>query len=109
MNSRAAFWSLLIFGGARVLGWLRVSEELELKGMDIDKHGEAAYPAQVMFRVSNASAMASPVVLSQLKQLTIKTYNLGNSKMCFTIFAASLLILKNLSRLQFKTTKSSKC
>ena len=37
----------MIFGGARVLGWLRVSEEQELKGMDIDKHGEAAYPAQV--------------------------------------------------------------
>ena len=101
MNSRAAFWSILIFGGARVLGWLRVGEELELKGMDIDKHGEAAYPAQVTFRVSNT--IASPVVLSQLKQLTIKTYNLGNSKMCFTIFAASLLteILKNLSRSQF--------
>ena len=55
MNSRAAFWSILIFGGARVLGWLRVSEELELKGMDIDKHGEAAYPAQVTIKVSNAN------------------------------------------------------
>ncbi|XP_023345791.1 putative ammonium transporter 1 [Eurytemora carolleeae] len=47
----AAFWSILIFGGARVLGWLRVSEELELKGMDIDKHGEAAYPAQAWVEV----------------------------------------------------------
>ena len=29
------------------MSWLRVDPDLELKGMDIIKHGEAAYPAQV--------------------------------------------------------------
>ena len=74
MNSRAAFWSILIFGGARVLGWLRVSEELELKGMDIDKHGEAAYPAQVTIKVSNANgfylrSIVSPVNSAQFSAI----------------------------------------
>lgn len=39
-------WSLLIFGGLYQMSWLRVDPDLELKGMDIIKHGEAAYPAQ---------------------------------------------------------------
>ena len=46
-QTRSFFWSLLIFGGLYQMSWLRVDPDLELKGMDIIKHGEAAYPAQV--------------------------------------------------------------
>jgi len=42
----SAFWSLLIFGGLYMMEWLRIDVDLEIKGMDIVKHGEAAYPAQ---------------------------------------------------------------
>ena len=30
-----------------MMEWLRIDVDLEIKGMDIVKHGEAAYPAQV--------------------------------------------------------------
>ena len=34
----------LVFGIMKAAKILRVSEEVELKGLDIDTHGEAAYP-----------------------------------------------------------------
>ena len=42
------FWSGLLFGGLHWLSWLRVSTEMEFKGLDMSKHGEVAYPAGVM-------------------------------------------------------------
>ncbi|KAL4224872.1 ammonium transmembrane transporter [Mactra antiquata] len=38
--------SLIVFGSLKKAGILRVSEEYELKGLDLPKHGEAAYPAE---------------------------------------------------------------
>ena len=37
--------SLVIFGGLRIIGRLRVDEETEETGNDVPKHGESAYPA----------------------------------------------------------------
>ena len=39
------FWSTLLFGALKYSKMLRVSTEMEFKGMDLVKHGEAAYPA----------------------------------------------------------------
>jgi len=39
------FWSVALFGGLWKAKMLRVAVELEFKGMDIIKHGEAAYPS----------------------------------------------------------------
>ena len=44
---RSAVWGLVIFGSMWYMTWLRVDADLELKGMDITKHGESAYPAEV--------------------------------------------------------------
>ena len=41
------FWSGLLFGGLNWANWLRVSTEMEFKGLDMEKHGEVAYPAGV--------------------------------------------------------------
>ncbi|KAL3873257.1 hypothetical protein ACJMK2_036395 [Sinanodonta woodiana] len=41
-----AAWSLLLFGIMKLLKILRVPEELELKGLDIPKHNEPAYPVE---------------------------------------------------------------
>ena len=38
-----AFWSLLMFFGLKFAGMLRVSEEIEMAGMDVSKHGGSAY------------------------------------------------------------------
>ena len=38
------FWSTLLFGALKYTKMLRVSAEIELEGMDLVKHGEAAYP-----------------------------------------------------------------
>jgi len=52
------FWSVLLFGGLKYLGALRVSTEMEFQGMDIVKHGEAAYPAGawVEYQYNNKTA-----------------------------------------------------
>ena len=44
---RSIFWCTLLFGGLKWMKWLRVSTEMEFKGMDKVKHGESAYPAEV--------------------------------------------------------------
>merc|ERR1719228_1548683 len=41
----SAVWSILLFGGLKMARMLRVSTEDEFKGMDLIKHGEAAYPS----------------------------------------------------------------
>ena len=41
-----AFWSLLMFFGLKFAGMLRVSEEIEMAGMDVSKHGGHAYPTE---------------------------------------------------------------
>jgi len=41
----SVFWSTLLFGALKYTKMLRVSTEMEFKGMDLVKHGEAAYPA----------------------------------------------------------------
>eukprot|EP00092_Neocalanus_flemingeri_P000649 GFUD01000691.1.p1 GENE.GFUD01000691.1~~GFUD01000691.1.p1 ORF type:complete len:547 (+),score=127.70 GFUD01000691.1:58-1698(+) len=41
----SAFWSAFLFGTLYYLQMLRVSIDDELKGMDLIKHGESAYPA----------------------------------------------------------------
>jgi len=38
-------WSTALFGTLKYFKMLRVSTEMEFKGMDLVKHGEAAYPA----------------------------------------------------------------
>ncbi|CAL4140037.1 unnamed protein product, partial [Meganyctiphanes norvegica] len=38
--------SVVMFGSLKYFGWLRVSQEIEEKGLDLAKHGEAAYPAK---------------------------------------------------------------
>jgi len=44
-HGRASFASLIMFGALQLLGVFRISEEVERKGMDIQKHGEPAYPS----------------------------------------------------------------
>ena len=36
--------SVLLFGSMRLMGILRVSEQVEIAGLDAKKHGEPAYP-----------------------------------------------------------------
>merc|ERR1712106_133324 len=41
----SSFWSTLLFGSLKFFRILRVSTDDEFKGMDLMKHGEAAYPS----------------------------------------------------------------
>jgi len=58
----SAMWGLAIFGSMWYMKWLRVDPDLELKGMDIFKHGESAYPAQawVETQYSKKSVVGGP-------------------------------------------------
>ena len=40
----SAGWSVLIFGGLKWVGMLRIDRDTEFRGNDTVKHGEAAYP-----------------------------------------------------------------
>jgi len=40
----SGFWSMVIFGGLKVLNILRIDRDTEFRGNDTVKHGEAAYP-----------------------------------------------------------------
>lgn len=40
----SAAWAIILFFALHLFKQLRVSEEIELKGLDIPKHGEPAYP-----------------------------------------------------------------
>ena len=54
--------SLLIFVPLRMFGLYRIDADLELKGNDLAKHGEAAYPAEAWAgeeATSNASELHS--------------------------------------------------
>ena len=48
----SSFWSALLFGSLYFFKMLRVSPDDEFKGMDLIKHGEAAYPANVSLKMS---------------------------------------------------------
>jgi len=68
-----------------------------------NKHGNSV---RLLYRLcySRNYYVNTTLVVSQLKQLIIKTTSLGNFKMCFTIFAVSKLteiLLINMFRFQF--------
>ena len=44
---RSCFWSVIIFGLTSYFGLLRITVDMELRGVDYLKHGESAYPAEV--------------------------------------------------------------
>ncbi|XP_045105403.1 putative ammonium transporter 1 [Portunus trituberculatus] len=50
---------VVMFGALRYLGWLRVSVEMEMQGMDILKHGEPAYPAEAWLERQYSSTASS--------------------------------------------------
>ncbi|CAB3980674.1 ammonium transporter 1 [Paramuricea clavata] len=44
ISAWALFWGLAIFMSLKLLKILRVSRDIEIKGLDVPKHGEPAYP-----------------------------------------------------------------
>ena len=50
----AAFWSLTIFGTLKGVRMLRVDRETEVRGNDLVKHGEAAYPRDAWLELQYA-------------------------------------------------------
>ncbi|XP_023339891.1 putative ammonium transporter 1 [Eurytemora carolleeae] len=42
----SCFWSVIIFGLTSYFGLLRITVDMELRGVDYLKHGESAYPAE---------------------------------------------------------------
>ena len=52
------FWSFLIFGVLKLSKVLRINEETEYRGNDVEKHGEAAYPmdAWVLSHFANVTS-----------------------------------------------------
>jgi len=80
------FWSSIIFGSMKLINMLRVSTEVEFKGMDIVKHGESAYPAQawVEFQYNKGAAgggkgPTNPVMAGSAEITGITTMD-GNKK-----------------------------
>ena len=43
MTIWSLFWSIFTFGGMKLTNQMTVSEETELKGLDVILHGETAY------------------------------------------------------------------
>ena len=43
----SAFWSVLMFFPLSYFRVFRIGRDMEFRGVDIVKHGEAAYPAEV--------------------------------------------------------------
>ncbi|XP_014289420.1 putative ammonium transporter 1 [Halyomorpha halys] len=46
--------SIILFGALKVTGFLRISEEEEIIGLDLSKHGENAYPSSAWERTSSS-------------------------------------------------------
>ena len=63
----AAVWSALIFGLLSLANLLRVSRAEEVRGMDLSKHGEAAYPvtAWLEHQYSRDGEVGLPVNMNQ--------------------------------------------
>lgn len=54
----------VMFGSLRYFGWLRVPKDVELKGLDMAKHGEAAYPAEAWHEEQYINNNNLPPVMS---------------------------------------------
>merc|ERR1719384_814152 len=73
--------SLVIFGGLRKAGFLRVDKETEYSGNDIPKHGESAYPADAWVEMQynrGESGENTPAVMSGTnsnRKVTVEDYN----------------------------------
>ena len=63
----AALWAAAIFGLLALANLLRVSRPEEVRGMDLSKHGEAAYPvtAWLEHQYSRDGQLTFPVHMSQ--------------------------------------------
>ena len=78
------FWAALLFGGLAWMGWLRVSTDMEVQGMDLVKHGEAAYPAgawvEGQYNNSNSAQdkVEGPAVNPVMSGLTIRSESTMN-------------------------------
>ena len=57
-------WSLLIFGGLKAAGILRIDRDTEFRGNDMVKHGEAAYPVDAWVRVKSILNFRKPETIS---------------------------------------------
>ena len=68
--SWAIFWSTLVFGLMHVCKVLRVSSSVEMNGMDVLKHGEAAYPANAWLDVSTCMHASGVFTSSNKRKLS---------------------------------------
>ena len=65
----SGFWSMVIFGGLKVLNILRIDRDTEFRGNDTVKHGEAAYPVDAW--VSRFLKYVFSEILAQLELLSL--------------------------------------
>uniref|UniRef100_A0A146LL84 Ammonium transporter n=2 Tax=Lygus hesperus TaxID=30085 RepID=A0A146LL84_LYGHE len=73
----SAMCSIIIFGGLKLIGFLRISAEEELEGLDITKHGEHAYP-QSAWRESglwSSTIMTDAIVLDGTYKMQKNDYD----------------------------------